>query len=140
VDIRRSDGPMITEHGGTCVTRFHIAKEELRDETIGGYLELFSRFSLEPGTRLEPHSHDSDELYYLLEGTATVRVGEETSEMSPGDLLRIPPNEVHSIWPNGDAPITALAVGFSYMAPDRVGYMAYPEGGEPHWVPHGSDL
>jgi hypothetical protein len=55
MDIRRSDGPRVVEHGGTCTTRFYVAKEELREPTMGGYFELLSRFRLEPGTQLEPH-------------------------------------------------------------------------------------
>jgi hypothetical protein len=53
MDIRRSDGPRVVEHGGTCTTRFYVAKEELREPTMGGYFELFSRFRLEPGTQLD---------------------------------------------------------------------------------------
>jgi hypothetical protein len=49
-----------------------------------------------------------------------MRVGDETAALSPGDLVRIPPNEIHSIWPIGDSAIEALAVGFSYMLADRV--------------------
>ncbi|MFD1811654.1 cupin domain-containing protein [Rhodococcus gannanensis] len=136
MDLRTNDGPTVSEHAGTCTTRFYIDKEELRHETMGGYLELFSRFRLEPGTQLEPHSHDSDEVYYLLSGCAEMRVGDETAQLGPGDLVRIPPNAIHSIRPIGDTPIEALAVGFSYMPADRVGYTAHPIGGEPHWVPH----
>jgi quercetin dioxygenase-like cupin family protein len=140
MDIRRSDGPRVVEHGGTCTTRFYVAKEELRESTMGGYFELFSRFRLEPGTQLEPHSHDSDEVYYLLEGQAMMRVGEETAPLSPGDLVRIPPNQIHSIWPVGDSAIEALAVGFSYMPADRVGYTIHPtDGSAPRWVAHGSE-
>ncbi|MDF3310626.1 cupin domain-containing protein [Rhodococcus sp. T2V] len=136
MDFRSNDGPTVSEHAGTCTTRFYIEKEELRGETMGGYLELFSRFRLEPGTRLEPHAHDSDELYYLLSGRAQMQVGEETTQLAPGDLVRIPPNAVHSIWPVGDGAIDALAIGFSYMPEDRIGYTAYPIGGDPYWVPH----
>ncbi|MFD1211161.1 cupin domain-containing protein [Arthrobacter sp. GCM10027362] len=140
MDIRRNDGPLVVEHNGTATTRFLVEKEELRQETMGGYLELVSRFTLAPGSKLEPHSHDSDELYYLLEGQAKMRVDDEISTLNPGDLVRIPPNAIHSIWPANDGePITALAMGFSYMPADRVGYTAYPDNGEPRWVPHGED-
>jgi AraC-like ligand binding domain len=66
-----------------------------------------------------------------------MRVGDETAALSPGDLVRIPPNEIHSIWPIGGSAIEALAVGFSYMLADRVGYTIHPtDGSAPRWVPH----
>jgi mannose-6-phosphate isomerase-like protein (cupin superfamily) len=135
MDIRNdTNAHEVIEHGGTCTTKFLVDKEELRSQTMGGYLELVSEFSVKPGVALEPHSHDSDEFYYLLEGSAIMRVGDEEAEVTVGDLIRTPPNTVHSIRATGDDGFRALAFATSYMPADRVGYTAHPVGGEPHFV------
>lgn len=138
--IKDADVEPIIEHNGTCRAFFFFDKEELREETMGGYLEFFNEFELRGGGALEPHSHDTDEFYYLLRGEALMRVGDEESTLRPGQLVRIPRNEIHSIRALGDDGFRAIAFAVSYMPEDRVGYTSYPaDGSEPHFVPTGTD-
>ena len=137
--VKDTNVPTMLEHGGTCRSWFFFHKEELRDATEGGYLEFVDEFELAAGAALEPHSHDSDEFYYLLTGTAIMRVGDEEQEIEPGNLIRIPRNEIHSIRAQDGEGFRALAFAISYMPRDKVGYTAYPPGGEPHFVPVGAD-
>ncbi|MFV0452369.1 MAG: cupin domain-containing protein [Propioniciclava sp.] len=138
--IKDADVEPIVEHGGTCLGYFFFGKEELRQETMGGYLEFFNEFALRGGAALEPHSHDSDEFYYLLTGEALMRVGEEESPLRPGQMVRIPRNVIHSIKATSDDGFRAIAFAISYMPADKVGYTAYPtDGSPPHFVPHGTD-
>ncbi|MFB2579782.1 cupin domain-containing protein [Herbiconiux sp. P15] len=138
--VRDTNVPTVLEHGGTCRSWFLFGMEELRRETMGGYLEFIDEFELASGGRLEPHAHDSDEFYYLLRGEARMRVGDDEFSLEPGQLVRIPPGEIHSIWSPGDEGFRALAFAVSYMPEDRVGYTAYPEDGSPpRWVPAGTD-
>ena len=139
MDVTNSDRPPIIEHGGTCITHFLVDKEQLREQTMGGYLEFVSEFQLKPGAVLEPHSHDSDEFYYLLEGDAVMTVAGEDREVHAGDLIRTPPNTVHSIRTLGDSSFRALAFATSYMPSDKVGYTSHPLDGAAHFVPHGED-
>ena len=139
MDITNSDGEPIIEHGGTCITHFLVGKESLRRETSGGYLEFVSEFQLKEGAALEPHSHDSDEFYYMLEGEAVITIGGEEGHIKAGDLVRTPPNTIHSIRTVGDGTFRALAFATSYMPADRAGYTAYPPGGEPHFVHSGDE-
>lgn len=138
--IKDANVEPIVEHGGTCLGYFFFEKEELRDETTGGYLEFFNEFELRAGAALEPHSHDSDEFYYILRGEAMMRVSDEESPLRAGQLVRIPRNEIHSIRALGNEGFRAIALAISYMPEDQVGYTAYPaDGSEPHFVPEGSD-
>jgi quercetin dioxygenase-like cupin family protein len=122
---KASDNPVVVEHGGTCFTSFLIPKESMRDETEGSYLEFISEFELAPGTRLEPHRHDSHEFYYILEGEATMQIEGEETTLSKGDLVHIPRNAVHTIWPSGpDQRFRGLAFAASFMPRDAVGYEA----------------
>jgi quercetin dioxygenase-like cupin family protein len=134
MDVTNSDGPPIIEHGGTCITHFLVEKEVLRDQTGGAYLEFVSEFQLKAGAALEPHSHDSDEFYYMLEGEAMMTVGGEERHVTVGDLIRTPPNTIHTIRTIGDGTFRALAFATSYMPADKAGYTAYPPDGEPHFV------
>ncbi|MFV0407935.1 MAG: cupin domain-containing protein [Propioniciclava sp.] len=139
--IKDTNVEPIVEHDGTCLGYFFFEKEELRKETMGGYLEFFNEFELRGGAALEPHSHDSDEFYYLLRGEAMVRVGEEESPLRPGQMVRIPRNEIHSIRTVDDEGFRAIAFAVSYMPADKVGYTAYPaDGSGPRWVPEGTDV
>lgn len=138
--IKDADVEPIVEHGGTCLGYFFFEKEELRNETMGGYLEFFNEFELTQGAALEPHSHDSDEFYYILRGEALMRVGDEESPLRAGQTVRIPRNQIHSIRTVGDEGFRALAFAISYMPEGKVGYTAYPtDGGAPHFVAEGTD-
>jgi quercetin dioxygenase-like cupin family protein len=56
--------------------------------------------TLEPGesTPLHVH-HDTEQVFYGLEGAGTLQVGEarECYPVNPGDLVRIPPHTLHRI-------------------------------------------
>jgi quercetin dioxygenase-like cupin family protein len=109
------------EHGGTCHTYFMIPKEALRKETEGSYLEYIAEFEIAAGSHLEPHRHNTHEFYYILKGNALMQIGAEKREISPGDLVHIPPNDVHSIRPIGDGPVRALAFAASFLPPGGAG-------------------
>lgn len=135
MDIRRRDTELISEHGGTIQSLFFYKMEELRNETKGGYLEFIDEFNLAKGGSLEPHSHDSDEFYYILDGQGTMTVDGESDVLGPGELVRIRPNLIHSISADQGSDIRAIAFAVSYMPEDKVGYTAHPtDGREPHFV------
>jgi quercetin dioxygenase-like cupin family protein len=124
MDIRRaSDNPPIVEHGGTCFSYHMVPKESMRDDTEGSYLEFVGEFELAPGSRLEPHRHDTHEFYYILEGQATMQISDEVADVGPGALVHIPRNVVHSIWPTDpDKPFRGLAFAVSFMPRDAALY------------------
>jgi quercetin dioxygenase-like cupin family protein len=49
-----------------------------------------------------------DENYYVVEGTLTFRVGEETVEAPAGSFVHIPKGQVHTHWNATDAPVKLL--------------------------------
>src|SRR5262245_24612184 len=50
------------------------------------------------GASTTPHYHPlTEEIYYLLEGTGRMTIGNETREVGPGDAVAIPPSAVHTI-------------------------------------------
>ncbi|HEX4131949.1 MAG TPA: cupin domain-containing protein [Pirellulales bacterium] len=55
-----------------------------------------------PGTTTTPHYHpQTEEIYYLVEGTGCMRIGDEVREVGPGDAIAIPPGLVHQITNTG---------------------------------------
>ena len=68
------------------------------------------------------HKHDeNEELFYVLEGVASMLVGEEWIEAPKGTFLRIPAGVMHDFENRTDAPIGLLNIflpgGFEPMMP-----------------------
>ncbi|MFQ6547721.1 dimethylsulfonioproprionate lyase family protein [Aestuariibius sp. 2305UL40-4] len=66
-------------------------------------------FLLGPNTTYTEHAHTSSEVYYILCGTVTYRIGDPQSPRTakPGDLIYTAPNERHDIQ-TGDTPMLAV--------------------------------
>jgi len=67
-------------------------------------------FAVQPGghTSLDQHAHDHG--FYLLHGRALLRLGEETHELEPGDVVYISGNEVHQFFALDDEPFGFLCI------------------------------
>lgn len=64
---------------------------------------------LPPGASTAPHYHPrAEEIYYLLEGTARMRIESEVREVGPGDAIAIPPGRRHQITNSGAATLRFL--------------------------------
>jgi len=51
-----------------------------------------------PGQKTTPHYHpQTEEIYYLLEGTGLMRIGDDLHDVRPGDAIAIPPGAIHAI-------------------------------------------
>jgi quercetin dioxygenase-like cupin family protein len=71
--------------------RFLVSGEE-----TGGAVFIAEGLVL-PGGGPPPHIHSrEDESFYLLEGTLTVQVGDETLQATPGDFVYLPRGITHS--------------------------------------------
>jgi mannose-6-phosphate isomerase-like protein (cupin superfamily) len=55
-------------------------------------------YRLEKGSRDMQTPHDEDEVYYVLEGRAKLKIGDDLKEVSPGMLLYIRATETHSFF------------------------------------------
>lgn len=71
-------------------------------------------YCFEPGQEQTPHTHTgSDKIYYVLEGRATVRVGDETRQLGQGEIALAPSGEEHGVSNHGPGQLILLV----YMAP-----------------------
>jgi quercetin dioxygenase-like cupin family protein len=121
MDIRsiQSTSPTM-EHAGSIVVWWLFKSREMFDETREGYLELVSEFEIKGGGKVNPHKHPTHEFYYVTNGKGVMQIGNETTEVSQGDLIRIPPNEIHSMWPiskNASIHCFCFAIGLKDAPP-----------------------
>ena len=64
---------------------------------------------LAPGLSTTPHRHPkTEEIYYMLAGTARMRLDEEWQDVGPGDAIAIPPGAWHQIVNTGSEPVVFL--------------------------------
>ena len=62
----------------------------------GGALAIIE-MRARPGVVVPSHIHrDAEELFYLLEGRLTVRVGDAETDVGPGDLVVVPRRTLHA--------------------------------------------
>jgi mannose-6-phosphate isomerase-like protein (cupin superfamily) len=89
-----------------------------------------------------PHVHDRiHDMFYVLEGTLTMLVGDKTRELGPGSFACVPPGTVHTFSNPSDAPVRILnfntpagfevymrelgaAAASGELTPERIGQIA----------------
>ena len=72
-------------------------------------------YCLKPGQSQKPHSHaGADKIYYVLEGEATIQIGDEEQVLGPGRIVLAPTDVVHGV---RNASAQALSV-LVFMAPN----------------------
>ena len=70
--------------------------------------------SFEPGQTHEPHAHcDRDKLYVVMQGRGHLTLGDETTEVGPGDAALAAADVVHALHNPGPDRLVVLVV----MAP-----------------------
>jgi mannose-6-phosphate isomerase-like protein (cupin superfamily) len=55
-------------------------------------------YRLAAGSKDMQTPHDEDELYYVVEGKAQLRVGDDITEVGPGSVMYIQATEAHSFF------------------------------------------
>jgi len=67
-------------------------------------------FEIEPGYRLATHTDSAEEILLVLEGTATVSLGDEQGQLSAGEMALVPAMEPHGLSNAGED--TVRVAGF----------------------------
>jgi mannose-6-phosphate isomerase-like protein (cupin superfamily) len=67
---------------------------------------------LQPSLSYEPHEHqDHEEIYYIINGSGHIKIGDEIAKFRDGDVIYIPEKTNHSITNDGDQMVEFLAFG-----------------------------
>ncbi len=64
--------------------------------------------TLQPGEALKPHKTPVDVFFYVLEGTPTVQVGEESQSFEKDNLIESPAHIVHNLSNESSSPARIL--------------------------------
>jgi len=67
-------------------------------------------FTLEPGGHTPHHSHESEHLNYILEGSGEVLEGETPRPVRQGDFVLVTPHEKHQYRNTGETPLVFLCM------------------------------
>lgn len=63
------------------------------------------------GARVPIHKHDfSEDIYYVIQGEASVTVGEDEHTLREGDIILIPENTVHGVANTSGKPLIILDI------------------------------
>jgi len=63
-----------------------------------------------PPGRAPDHSHEYDEIVYVLEGEGKLHIGDESRPIAPGACMHLPPRVVHALENESDVPMRVLGV------------------------------
>ncbi|MHB8397400.1 MAG: cupin domain-containing protein [Candidatus Limnocylindrales bacterium] len=95
----------------------------LATPAAGSATELAFGFSAIPsGKRTEPHSHAAEEIAFVLSGSGTVQINDESFDVNGGSVLLTPSWSVHQTTVTGREPMLSL-------------WVYAPAGSEGRWLP-----
>lgn len=87
----------------------------LEQKDLKGHARLVARITLKEGCSIGVHRHDNEEeIYYILQGTATVTDDGITKILYPGDAMLTGDGSSHSIANNETKPLVLLAIILLY--------------------------
>ena len=76
---------------------------------------------LQPSLSYERHDHcDHEEIYYIINGTGHISIGDEIAKFRDGDVIYIPEKTSHSITNDGNEMVEFLAFG-GFTDPKKIG-------------------
>lgn len=104
MDIRNiAEVPSFTTKDGSEI------RELLADRNSCIRNQSLAEARLPPGARTTKHHHPrTEEIYYILTGTARMEIAGELRDVGPGDAIAIPPGAVHQITNTGPATLCFL--------------------------------
>jgi mannose-6-phosphate isomerase-like protein (cupin superfamily) len=104
MDAKRPDEVELAEAWADETARWRSGTA-YRGEASGAFL-----LELAPGARLERHTDSAEEAIVVVEGRATVVVGEEERELGPGGVARVPREAPHEVRNAGATPLRFVGV------------------------------
>lgn len=113
------------EHNGTVPVWWMIRPQEMKEATDRGYLELANEFEVPSGGSVFPHTHPTHEFYFVMRGEGTMVIGDEERRVGPGDLVYIPPDEVHSLATIGDDPVHCFCFAVGVEGAGAIDYTTH---------------
>lgn len=98
--------------------------EHLRRKVVHGERMSVTIYDFAAGGTFPRHTHDQEQVTYVLDGMVTFTIGDDVHDVSKGNLIMIPPGAIHDA--RADAPARVVSVvspsrrddsGISYVRP-----------------------
>jgi len=87
--------PFVTKDGSEIRELLAHRNSSIRNQSL-------AEARVEPGKSTQEHFHRrTEEIYYITQGSAQIRIGNEISQVRVGDAIAIPPGQKHKIWNSG---------------------------------------
>jgi mannose-6-phosphate isomerase-like protein (cupin superfamily) len=94
--------PFITKDGSEIRELLAYRNSCIRNQSL-------AEATIAVGAATREHYHPkSEEIYYILRGTARMKIGDEEHAVGPFDAIAIPPGAPHKIWNTGPDPLVLL--------------------------------
>lgn len=129
-DVQLQPRPAAFAAGGDASDRFDGRMGQIAPH-IGAKLLGYNITAVPPGMRAFPlHNHRiNEEMFFVLEGSGELRVGDQTHPVRSGDIIACPPGgpeTAHQLVNTGDGELKYLAVS-TRLGPD---ICEYPDSGK----------
>jgi mannose-6-phosphate isomerase-like protein (cupin superfamily) len=100
--IRRSELEPIVPPDGSEVREIARPPDTARNQSL-------AEARIPAGGETTEHLHRAaEEIYYFVSGEGRMRLGDEESEVRPGETVVIPPGTRHKLWNPGSEPLVLL--------------------------------
>lgn len=94
--------PFTTADGSTIRSLLDLSTAPVANQSL-------AEATLEPGAATQRHYHrESEEIYYLVEGSGEMELDGERGSVGPGDAILIPPGAWHQIRADASGPLRFL--------------------------------
>lgn len=90
-------------HGG-AIAQMILDRRNLKEI---GFLAIAR---LDPGKEIEAHVDPMEEIYFVVQGTGEMTVGDETRSVKPGDAIWVPVGDSHALLNTGKEACVVLVV------------------------------
>lgn len=116
--------PVSGMDGGTGTVQYRRALQPTVFTTTWSYID---HLVLPPGTSVGPSAKPGlAEVYYVISGDGPVKLGSETAQIHPGDVIPVRLNESRALINSGSAPLEFLVVGVAKDFATKDEMMAKP--------------
>lgn len=75
---------------------------------------------LQPGGAQRLHSHQPEQVYFILEGSGLMTVGAESQRIGPGDCVFIPSGQAHGLRNDGATALRYFSAAASQYPPGHL--------------------
>src|SRR6516225_2752235 len=102
--------------------------EKISRRILSGDQGMLVWWSIGAGVHVEPHTHENEQIVWMLKGKMEFRLGSEQRVCGPGDVVVIPGGAEHEGWFREDTEV------IDFFAPPRADFLL---GGKPAYMSEG---